>query len=64
MNTTILIGLVAAVLLAAVGRLVQPQPQSPPVIYVQIPSAEPAGDTGCLPLLILVGVILLAIALI
>jgi hypothetical protein len=63
MNTMILIGLVTAVLLAAVGRMVQPQPQSPPVIYVQIPLAEPAGDSGCLPLLILVGVILLAITL-
>jgi hypothetical protein len=61
MNALILIGLVAAVLLAAVGRMVVPQPQPPQIIYVQAAPAEAAGGVGCLPLLILVAVILLAI---
>lgn len=62
MNTVIVIGLVAAVLLVAVGRIGSPQPQPPQIIYVQVAPVESAGG-GCLPLVILVGVILLAIAL-
>lgn len=63
MNTVIVIGLVAAVLLVAVGRIGSPQPQPPQIIYVQVAPVESAGGVGCLPLVILVGVILLAIAL-
>ncbi|NTU85421.1 MAG: hypothetical protein HGA45_39720 [Chloroflexales bacterium] len=61
MNALILIGLVAAVLLAAIGRMVAPQPQPPQIIYVQATPMESTGGAGCLPLLILVGVILLAV---
>ena len=63
MNTLIILSLAAAVILAAVGRLGPPQAQPPQIIYVQTAPADTADGTGCLPLLILVGVIVLAIAL-
>lgn len=40
MLTLILASLVAAVLLAAVARMVVPTPQPPPVIYIQVAPAE------------------------
>jgi hypothetical protein len=65
MNTLILVGLSIAVLFAAAGRGATQPPQSPQVIYVQAAPAEPTAGTGagagCLPLLVLVGVIVLAV---
>ena len=61
MNTMILIGLAAAVILAAVGRMVAPQAQMPQIVFVQAASEEETGGAGCLPLIILVAVILLVI---
>jgi hypothetical protein len=64
MPTTILVGLVAAALLAAVARLVIRTPQPPQIIYVQVAPAEPqAQPGGCLPLLVLLLVVLVALAL-
>jgi hypothetical protein len=62
MNVLILVGLSVAVLLTAVGRRAPSQAQPPQVIYVQAAPVESPSGTGCLPLLILVGVILFAIA--
>ncbi len=59
MNTLILVGLSVAVLIAAVGRGATSQPQPPQIIYV-VAQPEPARGAGCLPLLILGLVILLA----
>ena len=61
MNTMILIGLAAAVILAAVGRMAAPQAQMPPIIYVQAAPDEETGGAGCMPLIILVAVILFVI---
>ena len=61
METLILIGLAAAVLLTAIGSLATSQPEPPQIVYVQALPTETPGGTGCLPLLILVGVILFAI---
>lgn len=63
MNALIFIGLVAAVLVAAVGRRVTPQPQPPQVVYVQVAPTESPSGGGCLPLIILAGIVLLALAL-
>jgi hypothetical protein len=63
MSTTILIGLVAAVLFAVVMRMFASQPQPPQIIYVQVTPAEPSSPTGCLPLLVLLLVVLAAISL-
>jgi hypothetical protein len=63
MSTLILVGLSVAVLLAAAYRSTPSQPQPPQIIYVVQPAqVEPTGGTGCLPLLVLVGVALIAIA--
>ena len=59
MNTMILIGLAAAVILAAVGRMVAPQAQMPQIVFVQAVPEEGTGRAGCMPLIILVAVILL-----
>ncbi|MEI8167436.1 MAG: hypothetical protein WCG26_13730 [Chloroflexales bacterium] len=61
MNTLIIIGLVATVILTAVGRMVTPQAQPPQIIYVQAAPTETAG-AGCLPLIMLIAVILFAIS--
>lgn len=61
MESLIFLGLAAAVLLAAVASLLPSRPQPPQIIYVQTAPAEPSGS-GCLPLLILVGVIVVALA--
>lgn len=61
MSSLIIIGLAAAVLLTAFGRAVTSQPQMPQIIYVQATPTDSTTSVGCLPLLILVGVILLAI---
>jgi hypothetical protein len=61
MNTIILIGMVATVILATVGRMVAPQAQLPQIVFVQAAPDEEMGGVGCLPLIILVAVILLAI---
>lgn len=62
MENLILVGLAAAVLLTAAGNLFPNRPQPPQIIYVRAQLAEPRG-TGCLPLVILIAVILLAITL-
>jgi hypothetical protein len=61
MNVLILVGLLVAVLLASVVRSATGQPQPPQVIYLQAAPTEPARGAGCLPLLVLLGVILLAV---
>lgn len=66
MEHTILLGLGAAVLLTAISGLLAhpPQPPQPPqIIYVQTAPPQPTGGAGCLPLLILAAVILVAIGL-
>jgi hypothetical protein len=63
MTTTILIGLVAAVLFAVVRSLFARQPQPPQIIYVQVVPTEPTSPMGCLPLLVLILVIVAALSL-
>lgn len=64
MPTTIIVGLVAATLLAAVARMAFRTPQPPQIIYVQVaPAEEQAQSAGCLPLLLILIVILAALAL-
>ena len=64
MPTMIIAGLVAAVVLGGIARMVAPAPPQSPVIYVQLAHAEPpAQGSGCLPLLVLVLVIVAALAL-
>lgn len=63
MSTTILIGVVAAVLFAVVMHMFASQPQPPQIIYVQVTPPEPSSSTGCLPLLVLLLVVLAAISL-
>ncbi len=62
MEHLIVLSLAAAVLLAAVGDLLPNRVQPPQIVYMQAP-ADQAGSAGCLPLIILVGVILAAITL-
>lgn len=62
MNSLIVLGLVA-VILVAVGHMLTPQARPPQIIYIQTTPAEAGGGAGCLPLLILARVVLLAIAL-
>lgn len=63
MSSMLILGLAAAVLLATItNSAVAERPQPPQIIYVQSAApAEPSGS-GCLPLLIVLGVILAAIA--
>lgn len=61
METLILTGLLAALIFAAIGGLLRRRPASPQIIYVYAPD-ESAGGAGCLPLIVLVGVVLLIIA--
>ncbi|NTU79081.1 MAG: hypothetical protein HGA45_06720 [Chloroflexales bacterium] len=63
MNTLIVLGLAAAVLFAAAGSLLPNRVQPPQIIYVQAPLTDQAGGAGCLPLIILAGVVLLAFTL-
>lgn len=62
MSTTILIGVVAAVLFAVVMHMFDRQPQPPQIIYVQVTPTEPS-SMGCLPLLVLILVVLVAVSL-
>jgi hypothetical protein len=59
LENLIFLGLAAAVLLAAVASLPS-RPQPPQIIYLQTTPTEPGGS-GCLPLLLLVGVIVAAL---
>lgn len=61
MENLIILGLAAVVLLTAAASVIPNRPQPPQIIYVQTTPTEPTG-TGCLPLLILVGVVLAALA--
>ncbi|MFV9505492.1 MAG: hypothetical protein AB4911_13130 [Oscillochloridaceae bacterium umkhey_bin13] len=64
MFTMIVVGLVTAVLLAVVARWLVRTPEPPPVIYLQVVSIEPQPQgNGCLPIIILIGVILFALTL-
>lgn len=60
MNTLIILGL-AAFALTTIARMSMSPPIPPQIIVVQSAPVDPSGGTGCLPLLVLVGVILLAI---
>ena len=62
METLILLGLATTVLFTALSSLFSSRVQQPQIIYVQAAPAEPSG-TGCLPLIILVGVVLTVIIL-
>lgn len=62
MELLILFGLAAAVLVTAVLNLLPSQPHPPQVIYIQMAPTE-YSPTGCLPLALLIGAILLGIAL-
>lgn len=61
MENLIILGLAAAVLLTAAAGAAAGRPQPPPIIYIQTLPEEPQGS-GCLPLLLLVGAILAALA--
>lgn len=61
MENLIAISLAALVVLAVLAGTASDQPQPPQVVYIQPLPAEPSGG-GCLPLLLLVGVILAALA--
>lgn len=62
MNTLILIGLTAAVIFTIILGTFTRQPEPPQIIYIQAAPVEPeASGVGCLPLIILAVVILLAI---
>lgn len=62
MSTLILIGLAVAVLLFVFGRSKISQPQPPQIVYyVQTAPVEQAPGTGCLPLLALAALGLIAI---
>jgi hypothetical protein len=61
MENLILLGLAAAILLTAAGSVLPNRVQPPQIIYVQAPPTD--AGAGCLPLLILVGVVLAAITL-
>jgi hypothetical protein len=62
METLIIFGLVAAVLVTTAWSLLGQRPQPPQIIYVQAAPPE-AGGTGCLPLIVLIAVILFALRL-
>ncbi|WP_129677318.1 hypothetical protein [Candidatus Chloroploca sp. Khr17] len=53
METLLLVGLVATVLMTTAWHLVTQRPQQPQIIAIQVVPAEAHG-TGCLPLLFLV----------
>jgi hypothetical protein len=57
MENLIMLGLAAAVLLAAVAGARGQQPQPPQIVYVQHVAPEESGGSGCLPLLVLIGVV-------
>ncbi len=61
MEHLIVLGLAVAVLLSAAASALPNRPPPPQIIYVQAPPVEPGG-TGRLPLLILVGIVLAALA--
>lgn len=63
MNSLLLIGLVAAVLVTAAWRMVAQQPSPPQIIVVQAAPTAPEGGAGCMPLILLVGAIVLAVAI-
>jgi len=63
MNNLIVLGLFTVVLVSLVGGLFPNRPQPPQVIYVQAPNREPISGNGCLPLILLLVVVLLAIGL-
>lgn len=63
MNTLIVLGLAAAVLFAAAGSLLPNRVQPPQIIYMQAPPPADQSGAGCLPLIILAGVVLLAFTL-
>ena len=61
MQNLIILGLAAAVVIAAVaGAARTPPPPQPQLIILQPALPAEQGGTGCLPLLILVGVVLAA----
>lgn len=60
METLILAGLLAALLISVIGGLLRRRPAAPQIIYVYTPDA-PTGGAGCLPLIVLVVVVLLII---
>jgi hypothetical protein len=63
MENLIMLSLAAAVLLAAVAGARGQQPQPPQIIYVQQVAPEEPRGSGCLPLLVLLGVVLGALFL-
>lgn len=58
MENLIILGLAAAVLIPAIAGARGRQPQPPQIIYVQHVAPEAPSGSGCLPLLVLIGVVL------
>lgn len=63
MENVIILGLAAAVLMVALAGARGQEPQPPQIIYVQQVAPEEPSGSGCLPLLLLIGVVLGALFL-
>lgn len=63
MENLIILGLAAVMLMVALAGARGQQPQPPQIIYVQHVAPEEPSGSGCLPLLILIGVVLGALFL-
>ena len=61
MNSLIITGMVVAVIFVVIRGMVTSQAPAPSIIYVQAAPTDVASGAGCLPLILLIGIIVCVI---